>query len=98
MNHADKMTFGIHSDKAMGDVPAEYLDYISGQAWLVKWPDVKKYIEDNRQKLDKMLDEEGLIPLRFRKKGTPENSIELDPDGHAAFLNESHTDYEGRES
>lgn len=53
----DPMPFGAHKGKPMGEVPAEYLDYISGQDWLSKWPQVKAYIDHNRAVIDKELED-----------------------------------------
>jgi uncharacterized protein (DUF3820 family) len=48
----DLMPFGNHKDKRMIDVPASYLDYISQQDWIVKYPSVKAYIDNARKVID----------------------------------------------
>lgn len=56
----DPMPFGKHKDTQMDEVPASYLDYIHGQDWIKKWPDVLAYIEENRDLIDLDLElEEG---------------------------------------
>lgn len=57
----DPMPFGAHKDKPMRDVPADYLDWLHGQPWLDKWIRVKKYIENNRDAIDKELKDQGKI-------------------------------------
>ena len=52
----DPFPFGKYRDQRMIDVPASYLDWASGQDWLDKWPDVKKYIADNRAVINKELE------------------------------------------
>ena len=44
--------FGLHRGKKMEDVPAEYLDWLRGVAWLDKWPAVREYIERNKTVID----------------------------------------------
>jgi len=53
----DKMPFGKHEGKPMKDVPAEYLDWLSEQDWLSKWPRVQAYIDHNRAVIDKELED-----------------------------------------
>ena len=53
--------FGIYKGKEFGDVPAEYLDYLHGQDWIEKWPEVLKFIENNRENIDSELEEKGII-------------------------------------
>ncbi|GEM_PF-3009424 len=42
---SDRMPFGKHKGAQMMDVPADYLDWLRGQDWIVKWPKVMNYIE-----------------------------------------------------
>ena len=42
----DPMPFGAHKGKPMEKVPADYLDYISGQDWLSKWAVIDKELAD----------------------------------------------------
>lgn len=53
----DSMPFGKFKGKAMGEVPASYLDWLHGQPWLKDWPKVLAYIEENRTVLDKELED-----------------------------------------
>ena len=57
----DLMPFGEHKDKKMIDVPASYLDYIDGQPWIEKWPQVRDYIKENRSVINQELKEQGRI-------------------------------------
>lgn len=52
LNDNDPMPFGIHKDKQMADVPAQYLDYISQQEWIKKYPAVLDYINKSRKVID----------------------------------------------
>ena len=52
----DLFPFGKYRDARMIDVPASYLDWAGGQDWISKWPDVKKYIADNRAVINKELE------------------------------------------
>lgn len=47
MTDNSPMPFGEHKGKAMVEVPASYLMFISIQAWITKWPEVHGYIKDN---------------------------------------------------
>lgn len=55
MGDKDLMPFGVHKDKRMIDVPAEYL------LWLLAnnkcSGEVKEYIEDNKDVLEKEVNE-----------------------------------------
>ena len=53
----DKMPFGEHKGKLMKHVPASYLDWLDGQDWISKWPQVKAYIDHNRAVIDKELED-----------------------------------------
>ena len=49
----DPMPFGKYGPKGadprrMKEVPARYLDWLSGQDWIVKWPKVMAYIQWRR--------------------------------------------------
>jgi hypothetical protein len=57
MDDDDPMPFGKYKGEPIGEVPAEYLDWLHGQEWLASWPRVKKYIESNRKLLDMELEE-----------------------------------------
>jgi hypothetical protein len=46
------MPFGKYKGTPMKDVPASYLDWLHGQDWLVSWPQVLDYIEENRDVID----------------------------------------------
>jgi hypothetical protein len=48
----DPMPFGAHKGKPMEDVPASYLDWLMGQDWIDKWPQVVGYVENRRQTAD----------------------------------------------
>jgi len=52
----DPFPFGKHRGVRMIDVPASYLDWAGGQDWIGKWPDVEKYIIDNRAVINKELE------------------------------------------
>lgn len=56
-----KFPFGTHKGKRMDEVPASYLDWLDDRAWLDAYPDVKRYIFDNRHIIDKELEEQGLV-------------------------------------
>ena len=61
----DLMPFGRHKGTRMKDVPADYLDHISGEGWIDEWGAVKDYIERCREAIDEDLDGAGLVPRRF---------------------------------
>jgi len=52
-----KMPFGKHKGEAIGFVSASYLDWLSGQDWLKEWPQVARYIEENREHIDRELED-----------------------------------------
>lgn len=52
----DPMPFGKFKNEAMKNVPASYLDWVSGQSWISDWPAVAAYIEANRKDIDKVLE------------------------------------------
>jgi Putative quorum-sensing-regulated virulence factor len=62
LQDTDLFPFGKYHGKKMEDVPADYLDFIHGQAWISKYPAVLDYIERNRKVIDKELKEQGRIP------------------------------------
>lgn len=47
-----KFPFGLHKGKRMKDVPSEYLDWMDGQPWSHKWPEVVDYIDRNRKAIN----------------------------------------------
>lgn len=49
--------FGKHKGQKIGEVPASYLDWLSGQEWIGDWHEVDKYIRENREEIDKELEE-----------------------------------------
>lgn len=51
------MPFGAHKGKAMEDVPAGYLLFCYAQTWIGKYPDVREYIKDNLDVLEKQAKE-----------------------------------------
>lgn len=51
------MPFGKHRGKPMEDVPSKYLDWIIGEDWIEKWPDVKEYIMTNIDRIHKDLED-----------------------------------------
>ena len=53
-----RIPFGKYQGKTIGAVPAQYLDWLSGQDWVKKWPEVLLYIKENRAHLDAELDQE----------------------------------------
>lgn len=53
----DLMPFGKHKGEPIGEVSAEYLDWLHGQEWISKWPRILAYIEANRKLIDKELEE-----------------------------------------
>jgi len=55
------MPFGKHKGVDMDQVPATYLDWLHGQDWIKNFPDVLKYIEENREMITKQLRLEGVI-------------------------------------
>ena len=52
----DPFPFGKYKEVRMINVPASYLDWAGGQDWIGKWPDVEKYIVDNRAVINKELE------------------------------------------
>ena len=58
LTDTDPMPFGKHRGTPMMNVEASYLDYIYDKDWIDQWPRVKKYIEDNRTRINKELEEE----------------------------------------
>jgi uncharacterized protein (DUF3820 family) len=56
-----KMPFGKHKGVDLDQVPATYLDWLHGQDWIKKFPDVLKYIEDNRGLITQQLKIDGVL-------------------------------------
>lgn len=56
MDDDSLMPFGNHKDTPMRDVPARYLDWLSGQPWIGQWPLVLEYINENRDVIDSELE------------------------------------------
>ena len=52
----DPMPFGCHKGIPMEHVPASYLDWLMGQDWIDKWPQVVGYVTANRKVIDKELE------------------------------------------
>lgn len=52
-----RFPFGTHKGKRMKEVPAAYLDWLEGQDWSKKWPDILAYIEENRSAINQELQE-----------------------------------------
>jgi hypothetical protein len=42
--------------RTIGKVPASYLDWAMGQTWIKQYPKVERYVEENREELDKELE------------------------------------------
>lgn len=53
--------FGKHKGTPIGEVPADYLDWLDGQDWIDKHPNIKAYIKRNRKVIDIELKEKGKI-------------------------------------
>lgn len=51
-----EMPFGKYKGQEIGNVPAEYLDWLHDQPWVAKWRTALAYIEQNRERLDRELD------------------------------------------
>jgi uncharacterized protein (DUF3820 family) len=56
-----KMPFGIHKGKDLDNVPADYLDWLSGQDWLGKFPEISCYIIEHKKSIHAELEREGKI-------------------------------------
>ena len=61
LQDSDLFPFGKYKGTSMQKVPADYLDFIDGQDWIDKYPDVKDYIARNRKCIDIELKEKGKI-------------------------------------
>lgn len=61
LKDTDPMPFGAHKGKQMQDVPAGYIDWLVGQTWIDKFPQIVEYVETNRSAIDKELEEQGLL-------------------------------------
>lgn len=54
-----RMTFGVHKNQKMKNVPAQYLDWLMGQAWVEKsWPGLWQYLMDNKESIHAEIDDE----------------------------------------
>lgn len=56
---SDPFPYGAHKDagRTYGQVPASYYDWLVGQAWAKRWPQVLAYIRANQKAIDKDLAE-----------------------------------------
>ena len=71
---------GDFQDIPMGDVPAAYLDWLSGQTWLeYKYFGVYEYIQNNRNEIDDELRNEGDVDDHYQSLGW--NSLREAGDG-----------------
>lgn len=52
LTDSSKMPFGKYKGRKMKTVPAQYLDWMSGQTWIEEWPAVQDYINRNRDIID----------------------------------------------
>lgn len=50
------MSFGKHRGEQIEDVPPSYLLWLLEQDWIVKYPDILRYIKEN---YDEILDDRG---------------------------------------
>jgi hypothetical protein len=53
MNDNSIMPFGAYKGQEMKNVPANYLLYAYSQHWISNWPDVRDYIKENLDVLNK---------------------------------------------
>jgi hypothetical protein len=51
------MTFGKHKGTPMGEVPGDYLQWLSGQPWITDWPAVNAYLRKNMDLITKEAEE-----------------------------------------
>ena len=56
LSDEDPMPFGKHKGVKLKEVPAGYLDWLSGQAFLYNWPRLEAYIEKSRKAIDQDLE------------------------------------------
>ncbi len=56
MNDDTPMPFGKYKGMKMGSVPAKYLDWLIGQKWISSWPNVERYITENKTAIEKELE------------------------------------------
>jgi len=61
MTDDDLMTFGKHKGRHMIDVPADYLLWILGEPWIVKWPNVLDYIQQREESLIEELNQNEIL-------------------------------------
>lgn len=52
LQDSDPFPFGTHKGRRMEDVPAQFLDWLHGQSWLVNWPAVEDYVKRCRKHID----------------------------------------------
>jgi hypothetical protein len=55
------MPFGKWKGRDMDNVPAEYLDWLVGQEWIIKFPDVVQYIKDHKESIHQELLRKGKL-------------------------------------
>lgn len=53
--------FGKHRGTKIGEVPADYLDWLDGQAWIGSYPLIQDYIKRNRKCIDLELKRSGRV-------------------------------------
>ena len=53
MTDESMMPFGVHEGKKMKAVPGGYLLWCADQDWIGEWPELREYIEKNRDTLEK---------------------------------------------
>ena len=51
-----RMPFGKYKNVPIGEVSADYLDWLAGQDWISKFPIVLQYIKENREAITTELD------------------------------------------
>jgi hypothetical protein len=52
------MPWGEHQGSTMFNVPARYLDWLRDQPWIMTWPGLYAYLQANKTRIDKELEEE----------------------------------------
>ena len=45
------MPFGKYKGRDMDNIPADYLDWLIGQDWIGKFPDVVQYITEHKKSI-----------------------------------------------
>ena len=56
-----KLTFGKHQGKELDQVPADYLDWLMGQDWIGKFPEIVKYVTNHKAAIHAELKREGKL-------------------------------------